>query len=91
MMSHLDPLPAEKVFWTIKLLYYDERTPADYEPEGFFPSSTDEFRFAKKDVVALGFNKVESKFHSFKVKCKSVCCLEFEQADNDDDDQAKVL
>eukprot|EP00794_Sanderia_malayensis_P007678 gene7678-8514_t len=40
----LSPLP-DDVMMTMKLLYYDDVTPADYQPPGFKACSADAFRF----------------------------------------------
>nr|XP_002731279.1 PREDICTED: HORMA domain-containing protein 1-like [Saccoglossus kowalevskii] len=35
----------DDVFMTMKLLYYDDVTPEDYEPQGFKPSDSDKFKY----------------------------------------------
>ncbi len=41
MTGSMDPLP-KSAYLAIKLAYYDEVTPMDYEPEGFAPSTLEE-------------------------------------------------
>lgn len=57
----LDVLPDEVVL-NMELAYYDDRTPDDYEPEGFRPSE------AKPKAEALEVGGIETKFHCLRVK-----------------------
>ncbi|KAL5502281.1 hypothetical protein EMCRGX_G009027 [Ephydatia muelleri] len=43
----LTPLP-DDVMMTMKLLYYDDVTPQDYEPPGFQPTTSDDFTFKEE-------------------------------------------
>ncbi|KAK7099160.1 HORMA domain-containing protein 1-like isoform X2 [Littorina saxatilis] len=65
----LQPLP-DNVMMTMKILYYDEVTPADYEPPGFKASDFDAFQFHDEPVnIKLG--DVETPFHSVKMRIKT--------------------
>ncbi|BFZ05218.1 hypothetical protein BsWGS_08257 [Bradybaena similaris] len=54
LTNTLTSLP-DSVMMTMKLFYYDEITPADYEPPGFKASSDDAFVFAEEATnIAIG-------------------------------------
>jgi len=57
----LDVLPDEVVL-NMELAYYDDRTPEDYEPEGFRPSE------AKPMAEAEEVGGIDTKFHRLRVK-----------------------
>jgi hypothetical protein len=65
--QNLAPLP-EDAFLELKLTYYDEVTPADYEPAGFTASDLGRLRLAggSQDPVRLG--KVATAHHSMQLK-----------------------
>ncbi|KAF8786737.1 HORMA domain-containing protein 1 [Argiope bruennichi] len=57
----LGELP-KNAYLSLKLLYYDDVTPDDYEPPGFEPSTHAKFSFPTKTMnIALG--KVNTKIH----------------------------
>ncbi|XP_075917250.1 HORMA domain-containing protein 2-like [Petromyzon marinus] len=66
LMQHLDEMP-EDVSLTMKLFYYDEVTPEDYQPPGFRASSTDPLNF-QGDPATLRVGHVASTFHSMKLR-----------------------
>lgn len=70
LTSSLKPLP-EEAFLTMKLLYYDENTPPEYEPPGFTRSKTDNF-FYKGKPVNIKVGEVSTPFHTFKMRAKTV-------------------
>lgn len=74
MVSHLDSLPTDKKLYVgIKLLYYDERTPADYQPPGFQSAVNPDYFFPKeKNPCAVSFGKVETNYHQIKANCTSI-------------------
>ncbi|KAM5129358.1 HORMA domain-containing protein 1 [Mantella aurantiaca] len=66
LMQNMGPLPND-VCLTMKLLYYDEVTPADYQPPGFKEGSSDGFVF-EGDPIYLGVGDVATPFHTMKVR-----------------------
>ena len=65
----LDKLPDE-AYLAIKLTYYDEVTPKDYEPEGFRPDFTKEVPMpAGSYRVSLG--RADTGFHAIRLKMDS--------------------
>ncbi|CAL1294322.1 unnamed protein product [Larinioides sclopetarius] len=65
----LKKLP-ESVYLSLKLLYYDEVTPEDYEPSGFKASSDPKFTFPQKTMnISLG--KIDSDRHGYKLLLKT--------------------
>lgn len=69
LTQSLQPLP-DNVMMTMKILYYDEVTPADYEPPGFKPSTCDSFRF-QDEPVNIKLGDVSTPFHSVKMRIKT--------------------
>uniref|UniRef100_A0A3Q4GFQ6 Zebrafish testis-expressed 38 n=1 Tax=Neolamprologus brichardi TaxID=32507 RepID=A0A3Q4GFQ6_NEOBR len=65
LMQNLDALPSN-VYLTMKLYYYDEITPADYQPPGFKEGECDSLWF---EGVAVNFRvgEVETPFHTLKI------------------------
>ena len=61
----------DDVFMTMKLIYYDEVTPEDYDPPGFKKSEGDDFSF-KEDPVNIKVGDVTTNFHSFKLRIKTL-------------------
>ncbi|KAJ3119218.1 HORMA domain-containing protein 1, partial [Nowakowskiella sp. JEL0407] len=70
MISTLGTLPAD-VYITMKLYYYDDVTPQNYEPPGFAPTTTPEFYFPSKPVH-LDIGDVKSIHHSVTLKMQTV-------------------
>ncbi|GIX84089.1 hypothetical protein CDAR_8491 [Caerostris darwini] len=67
--SVLGNLP-KNVHLCLKLLYYDDVTPEDYEPPGFEPSDYPKFNFPEKTMnISLG--KIDTKKHGYKINLKS--------------------
>ncbi|XP_054720495.1 HORMA domain-containing protein 1-like [Uloborus diversus] len=66
----LEDLPKNS-FLTVKLLYYDDVTPPDYEPEGFEPSTCEKFTFPGK-ALKLSIGTVETQMSGCKLHLKSV-------------------
>lgn len=64
------PLP-DNVYMTMKLVYYDEITPEDYDPPGFKQSGSDEFVF-KEEPMNVKVGDVATNFHSFKLRVKTL-------------------
>jgi len=65
----LSPLP-DDVMMTMKLLYYDDVTPEDYNPPGFKEAECDEFHF-KEEPMSIKVGDVSTQYHSFKLRIKS--------------------
>ncbi|NXD31095.1 HORM1 protein, partial [Spelaeornis formosus] len=66
LMQNLSPLPND-VCLTMKLLYYDEVTPPDYQPPGF-KEATDEGLMFTEEPVYLNVGEVPTPFHLLKLK-----------------------
>ncbi|GFU20225.1 HORMA domain-containing protein 1 [Trichonephila clavipes] len=57
-------------YLSLKLLYYDNVTPSDYEPPGFEPSTQPKFSFPVKTMnIALG--KIDTEVHGYKFLLKT--------------------
>ncbi|XP_061103196.1 HORMA domain-containing protein 1 [Conger conger] len=65
LMQNLGPLP-DSVCLNMKLSYYDEVTPQDYEPPGFKEGDSDSMMF-EKEPVNLTMGEVVTPFHTLKV------------------------
>uniref|UniRef100_A0A671G1T0 HORMA domain-containing protein 1 n=1 Tax=Rhinolophus ferrumequinum TaxID=59479 RepID=A0A671G1T0_RHIFE len=66
LMQNLGPLPND-VCLTMKLFYYDEVTPADYQPPGFKDGDCEGVIFDGEPMY-LNVGEVPTPFHTFKVK-----------------------
>ncbi|VDP04688.1 unnamed protein product [Soboliphyme baturini] len=80
-LKHID----DEVFVTIKLLYYNDRTPASYEPPGFGPGIHDNFNFrfdcrTVRPVVMKAF-KTKTGYHSLNLCVESVLCARAENGE----------
>lgn len=65
------PLP-DDVMMTMKLLYYDEVTPEDYNPPGFKDCEVDGFSFKdSSEPMNIKVGDVNTPFHSFKLRIKT--------------------
>lgn len=72
LIQTLDDLPEER-YLTLKLHYYEDRTPVDYEPEYFQQSDYDESLFYfSNDPVKFKLGSMESHEHSIEVRLFSV-------------------
>ncbi|XP_036623541.1 HORMA domain-containing protein 1 isoform X2 [Trichosurus vulpecula] len=66
LMQNLGPLPND-VCLTMKLFYYDEVTPPDYQPPGFKEGDSDGVLFDGEPMY-LNVGEVPTPFHTLKVK-----------------------
>ncbi|XP_063276563.1 HORMA domain-containing protein 1 isoform X6 [Prinia subflava] len=66
LMQNLSPLPND-VCLTMKLLYYDEVTPPDYQPPGF-KEAKDEGLVFNEEPMYLNVGEVPTPFHMLKLK-----------------------
>ncbi|XP_041804868.1 zebrafish testis-expressed 38 [Chelmon rostratus] len=66
LMQNLDALPSN-VYLTMKLYYYDDITPADYQPPGFREGHCDSLWF---EGLAVHFTvgEVQTAFHTLRVR-----------------------
>lgn len=68
----LDSLP-DNAYLTMKIRYYDEITPQDYEPPGFEPCTPSEYevRFADSQPEPVRCGEVETRWHRVNVGIRS--------------------
>ncbi|KAM6217147.1 HORMA domain-containing protein 1 [Rhynchocyon petersi] len=66
LMQNLGPLPND-VCLTMKLFYYDEVTPPDYQPPGFKDGDCEGVLF-EGEPMYLSVGEVPTPFHTLKVK-----------------------
>ncbi|NWI88917.1 HORM1 protein, partial [Pitta sordida] len=66
LMQNLSPLPND-VCLTMKLLYYDEVTPPDYQPPGFKEAESEGLIF-NEEPMYLNVGEVPTPFHLLKLK-----------------------
>ncbi|NWI57759.1 HORM1 protein, partial [Calyptomena viridis] len=66
LMQNLSPLPND-VCLTMKLLYYDEVTPPDYQPPGFKEAEYEGLLF-NEEPMYLNVGEVPTPFHTLKLK-----------------------
>ncbi|NXB76411.1 HORM1 protein, partial [Donacobius atricapilla] len=66
LMQNLSPLPND-VCLTMKLLYYDEVTPPDYQPPGFKEAKDGGLMF-NEEPMHLNVGEVPTPFHMLKLK-----------------------
>ncbi|NWS78619.1 HORM1 protein, partial [Crotophaga sulcirostris] len=66
LMQNLSPLPND-VCLTMKLFYYDEVTPSDYQPPGFKEGECEGVIF-EGEPIYLNVGEVPTPFHMLKVK-----------------------
>ncbi|XP_072802726.1 HORMA domain-containing protein 1 isoform X2 [Vicugna pacos] len=66
LMQNLGPLPND-VCLTMKLFYYDEVTPPDYQPPGFKDGDCEGVIF-EGEPMYLNVGEVPTAFHTFKIK-----------------------
>ncbi|KFO73549.1 HORMA domain-containing protein 2, partial [Cuculus canorus] len=67
LMQNLGPLPND-ITLTMKLLYYNDVTPKDYQPPGFRDSGSPADLFFDGDPVNLRVGSVSTGFHLMKVR-----------------------
>ncbi|XP_062279344.1 HORMA domain-containing protein 1 [Scomber scombrus] len=65
LMQNLGPLP-DSVCLNMKLAYYDNVTPQDYQPPGFKEADGDTMEF-EKEPVKLNMGEVMTPFHTVKL------------------------
>ncbi|CAM9344194.1 unnamed protein product [Lampetra planeri] len=65
MMQNLGPLP-ENVFLKMKLAYYNDVTPQNYQPPGFMEADGDTMEF-EREPIHLSMGEVVTPFHSIKL------------------------
>ncbi|KAG9345302.1 hypothetical protein JZ751_009848, partial [Albula glossodonta] len=65
LMQNLGPLP-DSVCLNMKLSYYDEVTPQEYQPPGFKEGDSDSMMF-EKEPVKLTMGEVVTPFHTLRV------------------------
>ncbi|XP_059195488.1 HORMA domain-containing protein 1 isoform X2 [Centropristis striata] len=65
LMQNLGPLP-DNVYLNMKLAYYDNVTPQDYQPPGFKEADGDTMEF-EKEPVKLTMGEVATPFHTLKL------------------------
>ncbi|XP_076115674.1 uncharacterized protein LOC143083287 [Mytilus galloprovincialis] len=78
----LKSLP-DDVMMTMKLLYFDDLTPGDYEPPGFKAAQTDSFQF-EEEPMNIKVGDVTTPFHTIKMRIKTDKS-QFEMKDEDVD------
>uniref|UniRef100_A0A8D0E858 HORMA domain-containing protein 1 n=1 Tax=Salvator merianae TaxID=96440 RepID=A0A8D0E858_SALMN len=66
LMQNLGPLP-DDVYLTMKLFYYDEVTPSDYQPPGFKEGDCEGIAF-EGEPIYLNVGEIPTPFHMLKVK-----------------------
>ncbi|XP_017583372.1 PREDICTED: HORMA domain-containing protein 1 isoform X4 [Corvus brachyrhynchos] len=66
LMQNLSPLPSD-VCLTMKLLYYDEVTPPDYQPPGFREAKYGGMMF-NEEPMYLNVGEVPTPFHMLKLR-----------------------
>ncbi|XP_030074078.1 HORMA domain-containing protein 2 [Microcaecilia unicolor] len=67
LMQYLEPLPND-VTLTMKLFYYNDVTPADYQPPGFKDDNNPVSLVFEGDPVNLKVGSVSTGYHTMKVK-----------------------
>ncbi|EFC42471.1 meiotic specific asynaptic protein [Naegleria gruberi] len=66
----LQPIP-ETRYITMKLLYYEDVTPRDYEPSFFRALREDESRKFNQDFVKLKIGQVQTQYHSLNIRVRT--------------------
>ena len=70
LVQGLGPLP-DSAYMTMKLTYYDEITPLDYEPQGFSPTEWTPPQLPE-EAVSLNSGEVSTNFHTLKLRVKAI-------------------
>ncbi|XP_062569399.1 HORMA domain-containing protein 1-like [Saccostrea cucullata] len=60
----------EDTMLTMKLLYYDDVTPPEYEPPGFKPSTCTDFKY-EEEPVTINVGDVATPYHRIKMRVKT--------------------
>jgi len=66
----LKPLPDERII-TMRLYYYDDVTPPDYQPPMFKEAVDLRLGFRKEDPVKINIGKVETPYHVLNMKIQA--------------------
>jgi len=69
LTQSLASLP-ENVMMTMKLTYYDDVTPEDYEPPGFTAADNENFNF-DEEPMNIKVGDVQTPFHTVKLRIKT--------------------
>ncbi|XP_071955838.1 uncharacterized protein [Antedon mediterranea] len=69
LTQSLSSLP-EDVMMTMKLFYYDEVTPCEYQPPGFQAGDADTFKF-EEEPMNICVGDVSTPFHTVKMRIKT--------------------
>lgn len=75
----------DDVMMTMKLLYYDEVTPPDYEPPGFKHTPNDFFNFLE-EPLNIKVGDVSTPFHTVKLRIRTDC-QQFELKDDNNNEE----
>eukprot|EP01080_Neovahlkampfia_damariscottae_P005643 gene5643-9459_t len=67
LSQSLNNLPSTR-YLSMKLMYYDEVTPEDYEPEYFRACNQQERESLNKEFLKISVTNVETKYHAFNLK-----------------------
>lgn len=73
----LEKLPTDS-YLTMRLTYYEEVTPAHYEPPGFMPLEEEEPIIFRGRPITINAGEVKTSFHGLKVKI----CADEQQFDD---------
>ncbi|OII78156.1 HORMA domain-containing protein [Cryptosporidium andersoni] len=71
LTQSLSPLP-EIRYMSMKLWYYEDKVPSDYEPNHFRPARTSDILSYGDIPMDTTIGNVETKFHSLSVKVRSI-------------------
>ncbi|EEA04939.1 HORMA domain-containing protein [Cryptosporidium muris RN66] len=71
LTQSLSPLP-EIRYMSMKLWYYEDKVPSDYEPSHFRPARTSDILSYGDIPMDTTIGNVETKFHSLSVKVRSI-------------------
>ncbi|XP_076035847.1 uncharacterized protein LOC143021908 isoform X2 [Oratosquilla oratoria] len=69
LSQSLQLLP-ETVYLSMKLHYFDDVTPPDYEPPGFSPCSIENYEF-QEEAVTIKVGSVSTAFHNIKLRVRT--------------------
>ncbi|KAH8583955.1 uncharacterized protein ELE39_002713 [Cryptosporidium sp. chipmunk genotype I] len=70
LTQSLSPLP-ESRYMSMKLWYYEDRVPSDYEPNHFRPARSSDILSFNEIPIDTIVGNVDTKFHTLSVKVKS--------------------
>eukprot|EP00923_Selenidium_pygospionis_P058044 GHVN01101829.1.p1 GENE.GHVN01101829.1~~GHVN01101829.1.p1 ORF type:complete len:152 (-),score=13.06 GHVN01101829.1:594-1049(-) len=81
LTQSLTPLP-ESRYLSMKLWYYDDKVPEEYEPAGFRAALPEEQLKFEESPSELAVGKLETGYHGLAIKCKTLESVE-ERAQQD--------